>query len=150
MRKIILFMLAVHLMQCGIAQQNVAINSTGALPHASAQLDVSSNNKGFLIPRMTSMQRTTISTPATGLMVFDTNTNSFWFFNGILWVDLSASSAGWSVTGNNGTNPTTHYIGTSDNADLRFKINTINAGFLSSNGNIFWGLRSGNNNTTDY
>src|SRR6185503_19300518 len=150
MQKIILFFLAVYTFQFGIAQQNVAINSTGALPHASAQLDISSTNKGILIPRMTSMQRATIAAPATGLMVFDINTNSFWYHDGTAWINLAASANTWLLNGNSGTNPSTHYIGTNDNTDLRFKINNFNAGLLSNNGNVFFGWRSNNSNSTSF
>lgn len=38
-------------------------------PHASAKLDVSATDKGFLPPRMTASQRNAIATPATGLLV---------------------------------------------------------------------------------
>ncbi len=148
MQKIILVILAGCLIQHSIAQQNVSINSTGALPHASAQLDISSNNKGLLIPRMSSMQRVSISSPASGLLVFDNTTNSFWFYNGSSWINLAASSTSWLLGGNIGTNPSTNYIGTNDNTGLRFKINFSDVGLLATNGNIFWGLSSGFNNTT--
>src|SRR4030088_3168704 len=119
MRPIIIFLLTVYFLQNTAAQQNVAINSTGALPHTSAQLDISSSNKGILIPRMNSVQRVTIASPAIGLLVFDTDTNSFWFYNGTSWTDLLPPSFnGWSLFGNSGTNPAMFYIGTSDNADL--------------------------------
>ncbi|MCP4322360.1 MAG: hypothetical protein GY787_11030, partial [Alteromonadales bacterium] len=49
----------------------------------SAALDVTSTDKGLLVPRMNTVQRTGISNPATGLLVFDTNTLTFWFYNGI-------------------------------------------------------------------
>lgn len=52
----------------GYAQQNVGIGTT--TPNASAALDVSSNNKGILIPRLDSAQRVAISNPAEGLMVY--------------------------------------------------------------------------------
>ena len=52
------------------AQTGVAINSTGAEPDNSAMFDVSSTNKGFLLPRMTYGQIKVISNPANGLMVF--------------------------------------------------------------------------------
>lgn len=57
--------------------QNVAINSTGASPNASSILDLTSSNKGVLIPRisLTSLtDATTIPTPATSLLVYNTNT----------------------------------------------------------------------------
>lgn len=53
--------------------QNVSISHNGALPDSSAMLDVSSTNRGFLMPRMTKSQRESISDPANGLMVLQTN-----------------------------------------------------------------------------
>lgn len=49
--------------------QNVGINANGAAPHASALLDVSSDIKGVLIPRMTLVQRNNIASPATTTLV---------------------------------------------------------------------------------
>ena len=43
--------------------QSVGINSDGSAPNSSAMLDVSSTTKGFLAPRMTSAQRTVITSP---------------------------------------------------------------------------------------
>ncbi len=71
-------------------QQTLSVNGSGAAADASAQLDVSATDKGMLVPRMTSGQRTVIASPATGLLVFDTTTGGFWFYNGTVWQDLSA------------------------------------------------------------
>jgi hypothetical protein len=68
--------------------QNVGINSTGAVPNASAMLDIQSNSKGLLIPRMTTAERIAIVSPATGLLVFDTNSGSFWFRRSTGWEEL--------------------------------------------------------------
>ncbi len=73
------------------AQQNVGIGTT--TPAASAQLDVSANNKGLLIPRLTSAQRTSIASPASGLMVYDTDTKSFWFYSGTNWTSLATKES---------------------------------------------------------
>lgn len=62
-------------------QAQVSINQEGIDPHESAMLDVSSHEKGLLIPRMSSAQRVAIENPANGLMVFDTSTDSFWFYS---------------------------------------------------------------------
>lgn len=67
-------------------------------PDASAQLEISSSSKGLLTPRMTSAQRTSISNPATGLLVFQTDaTQGFYYYNGSSWTNLSSASATSSV-----------------------------------------------------
>src|SRR6056297_205283 len=79
-----------------VISQNVAINSDGSNPDASAMLDVSSTSKGMLIPRMTSAQRTSIGSPANSLLVFDTSTASFWYYDADAgsWSELSGSAGG--------------------------------------------------------
>lgn len=74
--------------------QNIAINTDGSVADASSILDVKSTTKGMLVPRMTTTQRTAITTPATGLLVFDTDTKSFWFYNGAAWTNISGSGSG--------------------------------------------------------
>jgi len=69
--------------------QNVGIGTL--TPAASAQLDVSSTTKGFLPPRMTTAERNLIVTPATGLVIFNTTTNSLETKNSTGWVSLSSS-----------------------------------------------------------
>ena len=68
-----------------------SIRADGIAPDGSAMLDVQSTTKGMLIPRMDSTQRKVISSPAQGLLVFDTDFKSFWFHNGSIWIDLSSS-----------------------------------------------------------
>ena len=58
----------------------VAINTSGEIAAASAILDISSSSKGVLIPRLSTNERTTIDSPANGLMVYDTDTDSFWYY----------------------------------------------------------------------
>ncbi|MBP7346387.1 MAG: tail fiber domain-containing protein [Sediminibacterium sp.] len=74
------------------AQNNVGVNTT--TPHASAALDVTSTDKGMLAPRMTAAQKTAIASPATGLLVFQTDgTPGFYYYNGTAWVALSGGVA---------------------------------------------------------
>lgn len=70
------------------AQQNVAINADGSPPNPKAMLDIKSNNKGLLIPRLTSAERNNISTPPEGLMVYDTDLKSFFFFKNAAWQNM--------------------------------------------------------------
>ncbi len=76
------------------AQSNLGVGTP--TPDASAKLDVSSTTQGMLVPRMTKAQRDVInsvagvSTPATGLMIYQTdNTPGFYFYNGTAWTSLS-------------------------------------------------------------
>jgi len=83
-----------------IFAQNVTITDDSLYTaHSSAMLDVHSESKGFLVPRMTTTERTAISSPATALLVFDTDENKFFYFDGSGWVDLAsmASTAGDSI-----------------------------------------------------
>ncbi len=68
--------------------QNIGINSTGATPDSSAMLDITSADKGILIPRMDSTSRGNIPNPAKGLMVFDSTYNSFWYYDGLVWAEM--------------------------------------------------------------
>ena len=83
------FLTFILTISCHIAfTQSVGINNDGSSPDASAMLDVQSNNSGVLIPRLTTSQRTGITGPATGLIVFDITTESFWFYAGSSWIEV--------------------------------------------------------------
>ncbi|MBU0764988.1 MAG: tail fiber domain-containing protein, partial [Bacteroidetes bacterium] len=56
-------------------------------------LDVKSVTKGFLAPRVSTLQRTSIPSPATGLLVFDTDLNNFYYYNGSAWIDLTSGTS---------------------------------------------------------
>ena len=64
-----------------IVYAQVAVNNSGASCNSSAILDVASTDKGFLVPRLTTQQRTNLTTiAANGLLVYDTQTESFWYY----------------------------------------------------------------------
>ena len=67
-------------------------NSSGASPDNSAMVDISSETKGILVPRMTTAQRTAIASPATGLLVFDSDLKTFYFYNGTSWTGISSGT----------------------------------------------------------
>lgn len=102
----------------GYAQQNVGIGTI--TPNASAALDVSSNNKGILIPRLDSAQRVAISNPAEGLMVYQKNgTKGFYYYNGAEWSMVGGNtSTGGSAQGGNPTYITTVISNTGTNFDF--------------------------------
>lgn len=64
-----------------INAQGVAINTDGSATDASAILDVKSTDQGVLIPRMTATQRGSITNPATGLLVYQTDGTAGLYYN---------------------------------------------------------------------
>ena len=77
----------------------VSINTDGSQPDSSSVLDIKSTTKGMLIPRMSSSQRNAISTPATGLLVYDNDSHNFWYYNGFGWIELSRKiQSDWNET----------------------------------------------------
>ena len=82
-------------------------------PHASAKLEISSNNKGFLPPRITltgTNDITTIASPATGLVIYNTATSGttpnnvipgFYYYDGLKWNQLVDQSSLNSFSGFN-------------------------------------------------
>lgn len=73
--------------------QSLAINTDGSPANISALLDVKSTSKGFLPPRMSTVQRDLITTPATGLVIFNSTTNNLQLYNGTEWVSLITPSS---------------------------------------------------------
>ena len=121
-------------------------------PDQSAILDLSSTNKGLLLPRMSIKERSSIQNPASGLMVYQTDAlPGIYVFNGTAWNPLSTStearlqvdSEAWSVLGNSGLNSAAHFIGSTDTTALVFKVNNERSGLLDyRRGNTFFGYKS--------
>lgn len=92
------------------SQPGVGIGTNS--PHSSALLELNSTGKGLLLPRMTSAQRLAISTPATGLMIYETTSGSNWYYNGSAWVQLASGGVSpWVVAGNNIYNSNSGNVG---------------------------------------
>jgi len=75
-----------------VAHAQVGIGVSTANVKPSAQLEVLSTNKGFLPPRMTTSQRDSINNPATGLVLFNTTTNSLEYKSSTGWVSLTTAA----------------------------------------------------------
>jgi len=124
----------------------IAINTTGNAPDGSAALDIDWNGKGLLIPRVSlssNSDGTTISSPATSLLVYNTNASMTggqgvgYYYNAGTpaspnWVKFLSGKEAWMITGNdNITAPTSGYgstinnnfIGTTNAIDLAFATN---------------------------
>jgi len=119
------------------AQQNVGIGTN--TPHPTALLELYSTSKGLLIPRMTQAERNAISSPATGLLIYQTdNTPGFYYWNGTAWIPLLSSSSGgglfWSLTGNSITG--TEFLGTTNNQPLVIRTNNTERMRITATGNV--------------
>ncbi len=114
MKKIAIFLVSVlFVMQLVNAQTGVSISNNNADPDPSAILDVQSTDKGVLLPRMTEAQLNAIATPATGLMVYQTDaTAGFYFYDGTAWQKLTFVAAPIPIVDGDGNVYTTVVIGT--------------------------------------
>lgn len=76
--------------------ERMRIDSTGKVgigttaPNASAILDVQSTTKGVRMPNMTTAQKNAITSPAAGLMVFDTTLSKLCVYSGIAWETVTS------------------------------------------------------------
>ena len=121
------------------SQAQVAINTTGDTASASAALDISSSTKGLLIPRMATILRLAISTPETGLLVFDNDSNGFWFYNGASWqgvgVQSSSSTDTLSLITDADNDTKIQVEETADEDIIRFDIAGTESMIVRDNGN---------------
>jgi trimeric autotransporter adhesin len=129
-------------------------------PAPSAMLDITSSNKGLLIPRIALASITdvaTIPSPANGLLIWNNGLGAvsaagFYFWNNSKWNQVATtstappSSGSWSTSGNNvgnyGGASTNVSLGTSAYDDLVFKVNSINVGRLGVNNSVSFGKSS--------
>jgi hypothetical protein len=76
----------------------------------SSVMDVTSTTKGVLIPRMTTTQMNAISSPANGLLIYNTTSLANYFYNGSVWANVGGAGAGTvtsvTVTPSNGVSGT--------------------------------------------
>jgi hypothetical protein len=111
--------------QASFAQTGIGTSS----PDASAKLDVSSTNKGFLPPRVTLTSGTdnsTIPNPATGLLVYNTGNNpnlvaGYYYWNGSSWATIAtATGSGVSASYARGSRTSGQTTGLSTNGLVAF------------------------------
>jgi|GEM_PF-1406848 len=136
------------------AQGNVGIGTTA--PDASALLDLTSLSRGLLVPRLTEAQKWLVPSPATGLLIYETDnatiapyagqTPTFWYYNGTTWVPFL--SGGWLLFGNSGTSASTNFIGTTDSVDWVIRTNNIEHMRVYAGGNV--GLTNTNNKAEEF
>ena len=129
------------------AQNNVGIGTN--TPDASALLDLTSTDRGILIPRIADTNL--VAAPATGLLIYLTADNSFYYFDGSWWrqalgpqgpagpagpAGADGAANAWSLTGNAGTTAGPNFLGTTDIADLAVYTNNLERMRIESGGNL--------------
>ena len=90
----------------------MAVGQSG-VPETTAIFEVESTTKGFLFPRMTTAQRDAISSPATGLIVYNTETGGLESYNGTRWQRETQTSGApsFSIGSGWGTGATSSIVG---------------------------------------
>jgi hypothetical protein len=138
-------------------QAQVGINTTTP----NAQLEIKSsdqanpaNNDGILIPKVDAFPAINPTIDQDGMLVYLTtdvgaNLKGFYYWDDATttWIPISKDNKAWSINGNSGTSPATHFFGTIDNQDVIFKRFNNLAGQISPN-NTSYGNVSFINNTT--
>ncbi|MBY0434951.1 MAG: hypothetical protein K2U26_12650 [Cyclobacteriaceae bacterium] len=109
-------------------------------PDPSSILDLTANDKGLLIPRINTIARNSISAPAEGLLVYDTDARGFYFYasgwysvNG--WVK-AAGNNNVSLSGNATVNGNTNVTGTISASN--YALNNTGNGSVPVGGIIMW------------
>lgn len=85
-----------------LSQSQVSINAVSTPPNGSAMLDVSSTQKGMLLPRMSLSDRDGITSPANSLLIYQTDNNPGYYFNAGTpiapnWQPINAQSNGFKI-----------------------------------------------------
>lgn len=112
---------------------SIVAGSLTATADPSAIFDLISTTKGVLITRMTAAQRTAISSPATGLLVYQTNaTAGFYYYTGATWTMLDSNASDWNLGGN--TVGSVQNLGTIDAYDLPIITTNVEIARFYANG----------------
>jgi uncharacterized protein (TIGR02145 family) len=93
MKKLSFFIALLLLFSSALFAQ-MGINADNSVPDNSAMLDVKATNRGLLIPRISTAGRSQIPSPATGLLIYNTTTNQFNYYNGSYWFQLESNFIG--------------------------------------------------------
>ncbi len=101
MRKILLLFLFFLNGLFILTAQNITITDDDSHEaHSSAVLDVFSQTKGLLIPRMTTTQMNNIDDPIESLMIYNTDEECYYHYNGSAWITLNSTASDLWQTNN--------------------------------------------------
>ena len=106
--------------------------------NALFEIASTNNNKGILIPRMTSSQRNGINPNQindVGLLVYDKTTQSFWYWNGTIWKEVGANGNTSGIALIDGDGDTRIEVEKNPDEDIiRFEVDTFSIATLDTNG----------------
>jgi hypothetical protein len=105
-------------------------------PDASAILELSSTTQGFATPRMTTLQRNAIVAPTIGLLIYNTSSSFFNYWDGSTWIQMDTSTGG-DVSGSGTTN---YAVKWTDGAN-----SVIGDGTWAFSGNDYYPVTTGSN-----
>ncbi|MCX6249570.1 MAG: tail fiber domain-containing protein [Bacteroidetes bacterium] len=136
----ILFLLFINLTITLFGQVVITDGSNNAPVSTNSMLEVRAQNhdKGVLFTRVTTTQRMAMTPdPAhdNGLLVYDTDTQSFWYYT-TKWEKIDNSENVWKVMGNAGTDSVINFFGTTDSQPVRLGTNGQERIRLGSNGGV--------------
>lgn len=110
-----------HAILVGPTNGNVGFGTTD--PVASSILELSSTTRGFLAPRMNTTQQNAISSPATGLLIYNTDSALFRYYNGSAWASIAGGTAGGGGFTQEEIEDFAAGLFTTDNGDIDFTYN---------------------------
>ena len=73
-------------------KDGLAVGSKNPSLESSALVQLDSTASGFLAPRMTETDRDNIGSPATGLLIYNTTSNQYNFYDGTQWGVIGGSA----------------------------------------------------------
>ena len=146
------------------------VGTNPTIKEGSAAFEVESADKGLLVPRValnSTVDVTTIASPANALTVFNTATSAagsnsvipgYYYYSKDLitpanskWIklfDANTPKSSWDLTGNAGTTPATNFLGTTDAQDLVFRTNNLERLRVTKTGRLDFSNTSGSSSNT--
>jgi hypothetical protein len=96
-----------------------------SIADSSAILELRTTTKGFLQSRITAAQRNAIANPATGLQIYQTDSNpSHYYYDGTTWINLGGKNI-WNLVGNANTDSNINFLGTTGFNPFILKTNNV-------------------------
>ena len=133
----------------------VAVNTNGAAANSNSILDISSNTKGLLIPRMSSAQKSTFASnlgnTEKGMLIFDTDSSKYYFWGGSSFTDMKSGVLDRLVDSNGDSEIKLSLTSGSDIAEIKlqnttyFRFQPGGIELLNNGKSVFLGEGAGEN-----